>query len=147
VMSSAADINDRAPVSCVEMALGLADAINRGDIGTVLALVTEDVQILSAAAPATGVAEIGQGRAGLRRWLTQLEAQGRRARLIVSECREVNGRAVSTVAVTNERDGKYDVATVIWSVATLNEEGKIKSTWSFRSEAEALRAARTGRPD
>jgi hypothetical protein len=36
---------------------------------------------------------------------------------------------------------------VIWSVATLNEEGKIKSTWSFRSEAEALRAARTGRPD
>lgn len=69
--SSASAADDSAAVSCVEIAL---------------AFVTEEVHILSAAGEATGVAEVGQGRAGLRRWLTELEAQGRRARL--SDARE-----------------------------------------------------------
>jgi hypothetical protein len=71
VTSSASAADDSAAVSCVEIAL---------------AFVTEEVHILSAAAEATGVAEFGQGRAGLRRWLTELEAQGRGARL--SDARE-----------------------------------------------------------
>jgi hypothetical protein len=71
VTSSASAADDSAAVSCVEIALAFA---------------TEDVNILSAAAEATGAADVGQGRAGLRRWLTELEAQGRRARL--SDARE-----------------------------------------------------------
>jgi hypothetical protein len=105
-----------------------------------------DIDIASVGAEATGVAGIQSGHAGMRRFWAQLDAQERRVHIIVRESKEVAGRAVCMLVVTNEVGGKSGLASVIWAVISVDDDGVITSTWSFTSERAALEAAERGRP-
>ena len=130
----------------VQVALAFYDALNRDDREAALDLMHPDVEVISVAAEATGVPSIGTTHAGMRRFWAQLDDQGRRLRVIVRESKEVAGRAVCRLAVTNEVGGNPGLVSVIWAVITVDDDGLIASTWSFSSEQAALEAAETGRP-
>src|SRR5881628_628710 len=111
--------------SPVQAALALYDALNRDDRRAALDLMHPDVEIVTAAAEATGVADIQSGHAGLRRFWGQLDEQGRTVRIVARESREVAGRAVCMLAVTNEVGGSPALASVVWGVITVDEDGLI----------------------
>ena len=50
------------------------------------------------------------------------------------------------VPVTNELEGDPGIASMVWSVVTLDADGLITSIWGFRTEPEALEAADQGKP-
>jgi hypothetical protein len=87
-----------------------------------------------------------QGREGLRRWFKEVEAQEIEPAVIVHDAVEVCGRAVCMLTVRGLRGGEpVDLAANVWSVITVDEDGLIASSWSYRSERDALSAAESGR--
>jgi hypothetical protein len=130
----------------VQAALALYNATNRDDRQAVLDLMHTDVEIVTAAAEAMASPRSRAGHSGLRRFWARLDAQGRKVRVAVREAQDVEGRAVCKLAVTNEVGGKHALAEVVWAVVTVDDEGLIVSTWSVRSEREALEAAERGAP-
>ena len=131
--------------SPVQVALAFYDAINRDDREAALDLMHPDVEVISVAAEATGVPSIGTTQAGMQKFWAQLDEQERKVRVIVRESREVAGRALCKLAVTNEVGGSPGLVSVIWAVITVDDDGLIASTWRFSSEQAALEAAETGR--
>jgi hypothetical protein len=131
------------PRTAVQAALDLYDAVNRGDLVAMLALLRPNVHLISAARDASG-AGIGQGRDGFEAWWSGATATGGRPRVFVREARDVAGRAVCEIAVTNEKDDLLDVATVVWAVITVDAQGQIESSWSYLAETDAVQAAATG---
>jgi hypothetical protein len=135
-------VDEATPV--VKAALALYDAMNRDDRAAVVGLLHENVQIVAAAAKSAGVDDVQSGHDGMRRLWDQLDAKQRRVRIVVREVREVGGRAVSLLAVTNvTAGGSYDIASIVWAVVSIDDQGLIVSSWSYLSEEEALAAART----
>jgi hypothetical protein len=139
--------HENVSVPAIDVALALYDAVNRDDREAALALVQDDADLTSAAGWATATSQMRPGRAGLRRWWSELDAQRIRPAVIVHDAVEVSGRAVCQLTVRGLRDGvQVDLAVNVWSVVALGEDGLIASSWSYRDERDALRAARTGRP-
>jgi hypothetical protein len=139
-------VDEASPV--VRAAVAVYDALNRDDRAAVIALLHKDVQIVAAGAKSAGVDDVQSGHAGMRRLWDQLDAKQLRARIIVREAREVGGRAVSLLAITNvTAEGSYDLASMVWAVVSIDDDGLVVSTWSYLSEEEALAAVRNGRPD
>jgi hypothetical protein len=121
------------------------DATNAGDRDAQLELIADDMEVLSAAARATGVAEIGDGHDGLRQWWAQMDAIGVRPRVYNVTCVEIEGRAFCQYTIANEREGGLpNIASTLWAVVTLAEDGRIASWWSYRSADEALDALERG---
>jgi len=134
-------VSGRAP-DPVRAALALYRAIDQDDRALVLALTRDDVQVVSAASEGTGVRAIQDGHEGLRRWWGQLDARRIRVRIIVRGAREVAGRALCALTITNETDGlPLALASTAWTVISTDSAGVVASSWSFRSEEAALAAA------
>jgi hypothetical protein len=139
-------VKETATRTVVEAALAFYEASNRDDRAALLALTAGDIEIISAAPQSTGASRIESGHDGLRRFWQQLDANEVRPETVVLECRELDGCALSKIAVTSRREGvPPSIATTLWTVITLNDDGKIASTWSFRHEIEARAAIRSGR--
>ena len=83
-------------------------------------------------------------RDDLRRRAVEVEPEGAQPAAKALGLRPEAGAEL--VPVTNELEGDPGIASMVWSVVTLDADGLITSIWGFRTEPEALEAADQGKP-
>jgi ketosteroid isomerase-like protein len=122
----------------VELALQSFDAFNRRDLGTALALVDDDVEIV-----AGGIVMEGEyrGRAGIRRWWENVLAVIPDLTVEVVEMRDLGDLTLGAGRVRGHGAGSdtpFDETS--WGVAEWRD-GKCVWWGNYATEAEALEAA------